>query len=107
MPAVVGFTCPGQWHQKTTSAVSPAPPYKGHDMNDTEKKLLLLRRATKAAKKLLKKGDKIGCTRCGGIKRVYVFSHWDGCWAVSASGIDDISAGNIYSLNGKQIDFKK
>ncbi len=64
------------------------------------------RKATELAKKVLKPGDKIRCSRCGGTHATYTFSHWDGSWIVSASGINDIAAVNIDQLNGQPISFK-
>lgn len=74
-------------------------------MKMTEDQINLCRKATFAAKKVLKVGDKIRASRCGGIRATYVFSHWDGNWIVSKSGVDDISANNIDRLNGEPIDF--
>ena len=59
------------------------------------------------AKEVLIPGDNVGCTKCPGRKRVFIFSHWDGHWMVSKSGIDDYSPSGIYSINGKPIDFKE
>ena len=64
------------------------------------------RKATERAKKVLKPGDKIRSRRCPGRLVTYRFSHWDGSWIVSASGIDDIAAVNIDRLNGQPISFK-
>lgn len=55
------------------------------------------------AKSTLKKGDRVGITKCPGTKRTFIFSHWDGLWMVSKSGIDDYHPNNIYSINGKAI----
>jgi len=52
--------------------------------------------------KTLKKGDRIGATKCPGTKRVFTFSHFDGYWMVSISGIDDYSPCSIYSINGNK-----
>jgi hypothetical protein len=62
--------------------------------------------AVTAAKKLLKAGDRIGCIKCPNTKRVFTFSHWDGNWMVSKTGIDDYHPINIYSVNGKKVNFK-
>lgn len=64
------------------------------------------RKATELAKKVLKSGDKIRCSRCPGRLVTYRFSHWDGSWIVSASGINDIAAMNIDRLNGQPISFQ-
>lgn len=50
---------------------------------------------------ILKKGDRVGATKCPGGKRVFTFSHFDGYWMVSISGIDDYSPCSIYSINGE------
>jgi len=63
------------------------------------------RNATDNAKRILRRGDRIRCTRCGGIKRTYTFECWDGYWIMSKSGIDDLAATNIDMLNGKPVDF--
>jgi hypothetical protein len=74
-------------------------------MKMTEEQIILCRKATANAKLVLKSGDKIRVSRCGGIRATYVFSHWDGNWAVSKSGIDDLSANSIDRLNGKPVNF--
>ena len=61
--------------------------------------------ASNKAKKVLKKGDRIGVIKCPNTKRVITFSHFDGNWIVSKSGINDYSATSIYKLNGKHINF--
>ncbi len=63
-------------------------------------------KAIKLAKENIKKGDRIGCTRCPGTKRVFTFSHFDGSWMVSVSGISDFHPLNIYSINGVKISFR-
>lgn len=72
-------------------------------MSDEE--IAQCRFATENAKKVLKEGDRIRVGRCGGMHATYTFSHWDGNWAVSKSGIDDLSARSITKLNGKAVDF--
>lgn len=74
-------------------------------MKMTEDQINLCRKATFAAKNVLKVGDKIRSSRCCGIRATYILSHWDGNWIVSKSGVDDISANNIDRLNGKPINF--
>ena len=63
--------------------------------------------AAENAKKVLKKGDKIRVTKCPGTKRTITFSHFDGNWIVSKSGINDYSARSIDRLNGFPINFCK
>lgn len=70
-----------------------------------EEKRALFKKGTDKAKLVLKEGDRIRVTRCGGIKRTYTFSHFDGSWIVSKSGIDDLAASCIDVLNGKPVDF--
>lgn len=62
-------------------------------------------RAEENAKKVLKKGDRIRVTKCPGTKRTITFDHWDGCWIVSKSGIDDYAPSTIDRLNGQPVDF--
>lgn len=57
------------------------------------------------AKKILKKGDRVRCTKCPGTKRVFTFSHWDGCWMVSKSGINDYHPVNVDMVNGEKVYF--
>lgn len=72
----------------------------------TKEQIEAAKLAASEAKKVLKYGDKVGCTRCPGTKRVFIFSHWDGDWMVSKSGIDDYHPTNIYSINGFKPKFK-
>jgi len=71
-------------------------------MRETEKQRKNALLAAIHFKGILKRGDKIGCTRCPGTKRVFIFSAWDGNWMVSKSGINDYHPINIYSVNGKK-----
>jgi hypothetical protein len=75
-------------------------------MKCTEEQKALCKNAEIKAKEILKKGDRIGCTKCPGTKRVFTFEQWDGCWMVSKSGICDYHPVSIYSINGKKISFK-
>lgn len=77
-----------------------------NDISKEEKRALFLKGVEKA-KTILKEGDRFRCTRCGGIKRTYTFSHFDGFWIVSKSGIDDLAASCIDMLNGLPVDFTK
>ena len=61
--------------------------------------------AVEKAKKVLKQGDRLRVTKCPGTKRWITFDHWDGCWIVSKSGIDDYAALTIDRLNGEPVDF--
>lgn len=67
--------------------------------------LALFAKAVAAAKTVLKPGDRIRVTKCPGTKRTITFSHWDGNWIVSKSGIDDYAASCIDRLNGQPISF--
>jgi hypothetical protein len=44
-------------------------------------------------------------TGCLGTKRWVTFDHWDGCWIVTKSGIDDIHAINVDRVNTESVDF--
>ena len=57
-------------------------------------------KSVSAAKKVLKPGDRIRVSRCGGIESTYTFECWCGNWIVSKSGIDDLSASSISKVNG-------
>lgn len=59
------------------------------------------KRAVGNAKAILKPGDRIRVSRCGGIRATYTFDHWDGNWIVSKSGIDDLHALSVDRLNGE------
>jgi len=78
-------------------------------MTDDEKaeKLQLTRLCEDRAKKLLKEGDRVGCTKCPGTKRIFTFVGWAGHWMLSKSGIDDLHPWNVYSVNGVPMDFKE
>lgn len=64
-------------------------------------------KAEKAAKARLEKGDRVRVTKCPGTKRTITFSHWDGCWMVSKTGIDDYHPINVDRVNGLDVDFTK
>lgn len=74
-------------------------------MSVSEKRRAEAYRARDRAKALLKPGDRIRVSRCGGLLRTYTFSHWDGFWAVSVSGISDLSPTSIDRLNGAPVSF--
>jgi len=57
------------------------------------------------AKTILKPGDRLRITKCPGTKRWITFSHWDGNWIVSKSGISDFHPAAADMLNGSPIDF--
>lgn len=75
-------------------------------MRMTEERKAQGLRAEAAAKKILKKGDKLTITNCPGTKRWIIFNRWDGCWIVAKSGRDDYHPVNISKINGKPISFK-
>ena len=56
--------------------------------------------ATVRAQQILRKGDRIRCTKCPGTERTFTFDHWDGQWMVSKSGISDYHPVNISKVNG-------
>lgn len=55
-------------------------------LNDEERfvKQARLEKATNAAKKVLKRGDRITVTKCPGTKRWIIFDHWNGNEIISA-----------------------
>jgi dsDNA-specific endonuclease/ATPase MutS2 len=61
--------------------------------------------ASKKAKEVLKVGDRVGVVQCQNKKKVITFSHFDGNWIVSKSGINDYSPCSVYSLNGNPVSF--
>lgn len=63
------------------------------------------KKAELMAKQILKKGDRVRCTKCPGTKRTFTFSHWDGCWMVSKTGINDYHPINVDLVNGKPFVF--
>ena len=57
------------------------------------------------AKKVLKPGDRLRVTKCSETKRWITFSHWDGHWIVSKSGIGDYHPLLVDMLNDQPMDF--
>lgn len=74
---------------------------------DETRKLLIerLEQATRAAKKVVKKGDRIRVTKCPGTKRTITFDHWNGNEIISKSGLGEYAAMNIDRLNGSRVEF--
>ncbi|WP_041934510.1 hypothetical protein [Cyclobacterium marinum] len=70
-------------------------------MNEAQIKII------RKAKSIVKNGDRVRCRKCPGTLRTFTFSHWDVCWMVSKSGIDDYSPLSIDKINGKEIHLKK
>ncbi len=62
-------------------------------------------RATAKAKAVLKPGDWLQYTMCGGVQGRAKFTHWDGIWACSRTK-SDIHALNIFKVNGQTISFR-
>lgn len=62
------------------------------------------RRATARAKKVIKPGDRISRTMCGGRKGTFVFTHWENDWMCGKS-VTDCHAQNVYRVNGKLVSF--
>lgn len=62
-------------------------------------------RATERAKAVLKRGDVIQYTLCGGARGRATFVEWDGSWACSISR-SDIHALSIFRLNGELVSFR-
>lgn len=54
---------------------------------------------------ILKAGDRVRVTKCPGTKRWITFSHFDGHWIVSKSGINDYSPICVDMVNGLPVDF--
>lgn len=75
-------------------------------MELTEERKKMCQKAEVNAKKVLKANDRIRCTKCPGTKRVFIFSHWDGSWMVSKSGINDYHPVNVDVVNGIAVDFQ-
>ncbi|USN15426.1 hypothetical protein KIKIMORA_02800 [Brevundimonas phage vB_BpoS-Kikimora] len=63
-------------------------------------------RSVTRAKALLRRGDKVRLTICGGGEATYVFDCWDGEWMISKSGIDELHPYNVVRLNGKPLSFR-
>lgn len=62
--------------------------------------------AAASAMLVLKPGDRIRTSRACGPAATYTFAGWDGCWIVTASGFNDVSAWNITRINGQPVDFR-
>lgn len=63
-------------------------------------------RAAARAQAVLRPGDRIRATRCGGGSPTFTFSHWEGRWAVSKSGVNDISPWSIIAVNRRPTSFR-
>ena len=74
-------------------------------MELSAEKKLACSKAEATAKKVLKAGDRVRCTKWPGTKRTFTFSHWDGRWMVSKTGIDDYHPVNVDLVNGKPFVF--
>lgn len=61
--------------------------------------------AEENAKKVLQPGDRLRVSKCPGTKRWITFSHWDGHWIVSKSGINDYSPRHVDRVNDQAVDF--
>lgn len=75
-------------------------------MELTEERKEMCQKAEVNALKALKAGDRVRCTKCPGTKRTFTFSHWEGCWMVSKSGINDYHPVNVDVVNGIAVDFQ-
>lgn len=100
---------PDEWIYEVTAKVIQA---QGHKENMlTEEQLTENRRvsliAEENAKKVLQPGDRLRVAKCPGTKRWITFSHWDGPWIVSKTGINDFSPRCVDMRNGEPIDFTK
>jgi hypothetical protein len=74
------------------------------DEERTERRARALR-AVENARKVLKRGDRVRCTKCPGTKRTFIFEGWDGMWMVSKSGINDYAPSCVDMVNGVPVDF--
>tara|TARA_R100001377_G_scaffold29179_2_gene15841 strand:+ start:393 stop:617 length:225 start_codon:yes stop_codon:yes gene_type:complete len=68
-------------------------------MKLTQSRKELGKKAELLAKKILKKGDRVRCSKCPGTKRTFIFDRWDGCWMVSKTGIDNYHPINVDLIN--------
>lgn len=80
-----------------------------HDMPLEQKKSELRRRreiATPVLRTMLHRGDRIRATaaRCGAHEATFEFSHWEGGWIVSKSGVS-ISPSSVQSVRGEVVRF--
>lgn len=75
------------------------------ELPDSERMINIWNEASENARRILKYGDRIRCTRCGGVRAYYTFAGWCGNRIISKSGIDDLSAVNIDMLNGQPVSF--
>lgn len=72
---------------------------------ERQQRIARLAKATDAAKKVLKKGDRLTVTKCPGTKRWIIFSHWEGNEIISASGQGEYAATSITRRNGEPANF--
>ncbi|UTC28316.1 hypothetical protein GURKE_02850 [Brevundimonas phage vB_BpoS-Gurke] len=72
----------------------------------TEEQKAHYARSVTRAKALLRRGDKVRLTICGGGQATYVFADWDGEWMVSKSGVNELHPYNVVRLNGKPLSFR-
>ncbi|MBS7545669.1 hypothetical protein [Ancylobacter oerskovii] len=61
-------------------------------------------RATERAKAIVKPGDVLQFTRCGGVRSRATFIGWEGQWMCSTS-LSDIHALHVFKLNGDWVSF--
>lgn len=67
---------------------------------------LVAERAYHLARATLKPGDKIRVLCCGNSRgSIFIFAGWDGRWAVSRTGVDDLAPAGILTVNGKWVDW--
>lgn len=57
-----------------------------------------------AARQMLKPGDRLRVTRCGGRTVTVTFQGWDGHWIRTAT-YDDVAPASIVKVNGRPVDF--
>lgn len=69
-----------------------------------EERDTLTKQATIKAQAILKPGDRLRITRCGGIESTVTFVAFNGQW-IQSKTLDDIHAVHILKVNGEIVDF--
>ncbi|MBO9380293.1 hypothetical protein GG804_26360 [Sphingomonas histidinilytica] len=70
----------------------------------SEERIAAGKRATERARAVLKPGDRLLVTKCGGGKGTVTFQGWDKDWIVTPSR-NDVHASHILKVNGKPASF--
>ncbi len=74
-------------------------------MPATEEQRQAAKRATDRARGILKPGDQLYFTRCGGLRSRAIMTGWDGDW-ICSKNLSDIHAHHILRVNGKPVSFR-